>query len=270
MDITKESELIFLKLGGSLITDKMTPRTPRLEVINRITGEIKDTLAKKPGLKLLLGHGSGSFGHTSGKKYRTREGVSTQQEWFGFAEVMYDAASLNNLVMESLQASGLPAAVFPPSSSVLSADGRVDTWNLEPIKIALESNLIPVVYGDVVFDKLIGGTILSTEDLFFHLAENLKPSRILLAGQDPGVWMDFPDCTKLYEQIRPADRSRLDQGVSRSQAPDVTGGMADKVTQMLDLVEIVPELECVIFSGEDTGAVTAALSGERIGTLVSE
>ena len=34
-------KLVFLKLGGSLITDKNTPRTARIEVIQRIGKEIK-------------------------------------------------------------------------------------------------------------------------------------------------------------------------------------------------------------------------------------
>lgn len=264
------SELVFLKLGGSLITDKMTPRTPRIEVIKRISSEIKEASDQNPGLKLVIGHGSGSYGHTSGQKYQTRDGVSTQEEWFGFAEVMYDAASLNKLVMDALRASGLPAVVFPPSSVVISAGGKVDSWNLEPIQTALEKGLLPVVYGDAAFDKLIGGTILSTEDLFVHLAGSLKPARILLAGQDPGVWKDFPDCTRLYDQIRPSDRAELAQGVSRSQAPDVTGGMLDKVIQMLDLVEADPDLICLIFSGEAPKSVLSSLSGEHSGTLIRE
>ncbi len=265
----KETKLIFLKLGGSLITDKMTPRTSRQDVIGRLAREIKSAREKNPGLGLLLGHGSGSYGHTSGKKYRTRDGVSSQEEWLGFAEVLFDAASLNNLVMSELAENGVPAAVFPPSAAVISTNRRITSWDLEPIQSTLENGLLPVIYGDVVFDTDIGGTILSTEDLFFYLARILKPSRILLAGQDPGVWKDFPECTQLYDRLQPSDLAQLGQGVSQSQAPDVTGGMAEKVSQMVGLVETLPELECLIFSGEEPGAVAAAIGGDRIGTLIS-
>ena len=37
-----------------------------------------------------------------------------------------------------------------------------------------------MIYGDVVFDRLLGGTILSTEDLFAHLAAHLQPARLLV------------------------------------------------------------------------------------------
>ena len=64
--------LQFLKLGGSLITEKDLPRTPLLEVIERLVGEIASVLSGKVNLKLLLGHGSGSFGHVPAKEYGTR------------------------------------------------------------------------------------------------------------------------------------------------------------------------------------------------------
>ncbi len=263
------NKLVFLKLGGSLITNKHTPKTARIDVIQRIVTEIKSAQEIDPSLQILLGHGSGSFGHYSAKKYNTRDGVSTREEWLGFAEVWYDAASLNRLVIEALQNGGVYPVSFPPSAAVFSSDQEITSWDLNPIQTALEKGILPVVFGDVVFDSILGGTILSTEDLFVHLARNLRPGRILLAGQDPGVWQDFPDCKKLFDKITPADRFSLDQSVSQSEAPDVTGGMADKVEQMLVLIEEFPEINCSIFSGEDPGSVKNALLGQNLGTLLA-
>jgi isopentenyl phosphate kinase len=262
----KGSQLIFLKLGGSLITDKLKPRTPRLAVLDRLAGEIQTGLVENPGLRLLLGHGSGSFGHYSGSHYKTREGVSTPEEWLGFAEVWSDAADLNRLVMTALRQAGLPVVAFPPSANILTRNRQIISWELSQLETALENNLLPVVYGDVVFDEGQGGTILSTEDLFVHLAAAFKPDRILLAGQDPGVWQDYPACKRLYEEITPADEEDLGGKVNPSQATDVTGGMGDKVHQMLDLISASPSLEAVIFSGAETGNLQRALAGDSPGT----
>lgn len=262
------NHLVFLKLGGSLITDKLTPRTPRTQVLNRAAKEIQASLAETPELKILLGHGSGSFGHVSGSQYQTRDGVSTPREWRGFSQVWGDAAELNKLVMNALREAGLPAVGFPPSASILTQKRKILHWNLAPIQSALENDLLPVVYGDVVFDEHQGGTILSTEDLFVHLAGTLKPQRILLAGQDPGVWQDFPECTRLFEEITPADKKNLKGIVNQSQATDVTGGMGEKVNQMLDLVSTLPELEVLIFSGTEAGQLQGALAGESPGTRI--
>lgn len=264
-----ETRLVFLKLGGSLITDKMSPRTPRLEVIHRICTEISAALESDSGLRILLGHGSGSFGHFSANKYHTRDGVQSLPDWLGFREVWRDAAALNRLVMDALNASGLPAICFAPSASVLSQGRKVQTWNLEPLRAALENRLIPVVYGDVVFDSDLGGTILSTEDLFVHLAAELKPDRIMLAGLDPGVWMDYPERTRLFTEISPSDQAlTAGGGIAQSAATDVTGGMAEKVSLMLDLIRTNPYLEALIFSGEEPGSVRQALLGGSPGTKI--
>jgi len=261
--------LTFLKLGGSLITNKEKPRTPRLDALVRLAGEIAAALAENPALRLVLGHGAGSFAHVPAKKYATRQGVRTPDEWLGFAEVWWEAAALNRLVMDALRAAGLPAIALPPSATVTARDGKVAAWNLGPLQAALQVELLPVVFGDVIFDTVRGGTILSTEDLFDHLARQLKPQRILLAGLEAGVWADYPQCTRLIPEITPASFPEIAPALSGSNATDVTGGMASKVQQSLDLVEAIPGLEVMIFSGEEEGLVKAVLLGGKAGTVIN-
>jgi isopentenyl phosphate kinase len=260
---------VFLKLGGSLITDKARPHTPRLDVLARLAAEIAQARQENPELRLLLGHGSGSFGHVPARKYATRSGVSTPQEWVGFVEVWREAWELNQLVMQALEQAGLPAVALSPLASVSSSAGRVATWNLEPVQKALQTGLLPVVYGDVIFDREWGGTILSTEDLFDHLAVALKPDRILLAGLEPGVWADYPTCTELAPEITPGNWPEFQYKLGGSAATDVTGGMLSKVQTSLDLIEKVDGLQIYIFSGETPGAVHRALIGKPDGTLIS-
>jgi isopentenyl phosphate kinase len=260
--------LVFLKLGGSLITVKNQPHTPRLEVIERLAMEIAEALAQEPGLQILLGHGSGSFGHTTANRYHTRQGVSTLQEWQGFAQVWHAAAELNHLVMATLENTRLPVIVFPPSARVITRAGRVAIWDLEPICAALDKGVIPVVYGDVAFDQAQGGTILSTEDLFAYLATALKPARLLFAGLEPGVWADFPDNNRLLEEITPTSIPLLVPKLKGSSSTDVTGGMLDKVQQVVALVAKLPETQGMIFSGEIPGNVRSALLGEQVGTIL--
>ncbi len=150
------SILVFVKLGGSLITVKAQPHTPRMDVMERLADEIAEARRQEPGLKILLGHGSGSFGHVPASKYHTRQGVHTTQEWLGFAEVWWEASELNRLVMQSLAQAGLPVIGFSPSAGVLARDGKVVTWNLEPLSSSLENGLLPVIHGDVVFDQARG------------------------------------------------------------------------------------------------------------------
>jgi isopentenyl phosphate kinase len=262
-------ELVFLKLGGSLITDKTVPFTARKDKVASLASEISQFLKSNNDFKLVLGHGSGSFGHPAAKKYGTRLGVKSPEQWKGFAEVWYQASTLNRYLMDAFNAEGIPTVALAPVAAVTARDGQVVGWDLNPLRSALASGLVPVIYGDVVFDQERGGTILSTEDLFSHLALELRPRRILLAGFEAAVWADFPKRQKKVERITPASFVQIKQGVGAGLGVDVTGGMESKVKQMLDLVESLPSLTVQIFSGEESGSLSKALKGEEVGTVIS-
>lgn len=260
--------LLFLKLGGSLITDKFTPSTPKTEVIAALAEELAEVYRGQPEQRLVLGHGSGSFGHAPAKKYGTRQGVSSSEGWLGFVEVWFQASALNRIVMEALRQAGIPSLAFPASSSAVVSDGVVQKWDLAPMRAALAQGLVPVVYGDVAFDRQRGGTILSTEDIFVHLAKELHPDRILLAGIEEGVWEDYPANTRLISEISPQTWAQTLHAVKGSAATDVTGGMAGKVSEMLALIEELPGLEVLIFSASKPGSLRRTISGENLGTFL--
>lgn len=275
-------ELAFLKLGGSLITDKMRPYTPLLDVMNDLALQVAASLHTHPDLRLVIGHGAGSFGHVAASEYKTRDGypqpsplihrerdATEDNYWKGFAEVWYQASSLNRYVMEALHKAGLRTIALPPSSSVIASDGQVSVWETTPIRMALAAGIVPVIFGDVVFDEVRGGTILSTENLFAYLVKALHPERVLLAGIEEAVWEDFPARTRPIERITPQSFEDIRHGVSRSAAADVTGGMEAKVLEMLELVRDNPGLKIRIFSGTQPGNLVRALLGETLGTEIS-
>ena len=269
MKTNQPANLLFVKLGGSLITDKSKPRTARLDVITQLAKEIKTVKTKFPEIKMVLGHGSGSFGHMPAKKYGTRQGVNSPDDWSGFAEVWYEANLLNRIVIDALCAEDLAGISFPVSGGATANNGEITAWNLAPLKASLENGLLPVVFGDVVFDEVRGGTILSTEDIFAYLTKQLHPQRILLAGIDEGVWEDFPACTQLIPKITVENWEKTAASLGGSAATDVTGGMASKVRGMLDLTKEIQGLEVSIFSGNQPGNLTVALQGKSLGTKIT-
>ena len=276
-------ELVFLKLGGSLITDKTQPYTPRLDVMNDLALQIKTAIQTHPSLRLIIGHGAGSFGHVPASEYHTRDGLppratplahrerdeTEENYWKGFAEVWYQASVLNRYVMKSLHNAGVWTISLSPASSVIASNGEVSMWETTPIRMALSGGIVPVIHGDVVFDEVRGGTILSTEDLFMHLVRALSPERLLLAGLEAGVWADFPARTELVKKITPRNFEEVKAGVGKAAGADVTGGMESKVKQMLDLVREVPEMTVQIFSGDEPGNLVRVLTGETLGTVIT-
>ena len=74
-------DTIFLKLGGSLITDKTQVETVRADVLTRLAAEIAQARRENTALRLVLGHGSGSFGHVAAARRGTRQGVADAEDW---------------------------------------------------------------------------------------------------------------------------------------------------------------------------------------------
>ena len=259
--------LIFLKLGGSLITDKTGVEAVRPGVLTRLCDEIAAVRRDQPDLQLLLGHGSGSFGHVAAAKHGTRNGVSSLSEWAGFAEVSSAAARLNRLVVEALQAAGVPALTLQPSASAVCANGRITQIATAPMQSALAAGLLPVVYGDVAFDTMRGGTIISTEEVMTVVANELTPTWLLLAGETAGV---LDQDGRVIPEITRETLPRFASALGGSRGTDVTGGMVSKVNNMLQLVEKHPQLQIRIFSGLAAGLLQAVMQNPQlaVGTLL--
>jgi isopentenyl phosphate kinase len=263
-------QTMYIKLGGSIITDKSKPHTVQIDILRRLSQEIQRASQDNPGLSLIIGHGSGSFAHIPAGKYGTIHGVATPVQWRGFVEVWQEARELNQVVTDALVDAGLPIVAFPPSANVLTKNRKITSWDLKPMEYALSNGVFPLINGDVIFDVELGGTILSTEELFAYLAVKIKPERILLVGLEQGVWKDFPKCTQLISHITPGSYAEYAHLIQGSSGTDVTGGMSEKVADMLALVGKIPGLEVMIFSGKEPGNLFNALSGKSIGTRITQ
>ena len=94
-----------IKLGGSVITDKARPLTPRLEDIKRLTREI----AAVPGGKIIV-HGAGSFGHIKAAEYKLSEGYKDKKQSEGISLVQRDMRVLNQIVVDAFHEADVPVA----------------------------------------------------------------------------------------------------------------------------------------------------------------
>lgn len=263
--------VVFLKLGGSLITEKTQPETARLQVVRRLVREIQAAREAQPDLQLLLGHGSGSFGHFAAERTRllAREGLHPM----AYAQVAAAAARLNRIVTDICVEEGVPAVSLPPSASARCSDGRLRYLDIAPAETLLAEGAVPLVYGDVALDAVRGVAIVSTEDVFVYLAGRVKPARIILAGDMDGVFTADPARDRGAQPIReitPATFPAMVQALGGSAGYDVTGGMLSKVRSMVELVDQQPDIEVYVISGTEAGRVQDALTTERVedGTVI--
>ena len=262
-------DLVFLKLGGSAITDKTRGATARQDVIHNIARQVREALNREPGLNILLGHGSGSFGHFTAKK----SGYGEAGNWLAYAETGASAARLNRLVADIFLAERVPVVTIQPSASARCRDGQLVELAVGPVRTALEHGLLPLVYGDVAFDDMREMTIVSTEMIFALLAPTLKPRRILLAGIVDGAFTADPlqdPSARLIREITPTNAAQVESQLRGSHGYDVTGGMINKVKTMLELVGQEPDISVRLLSATHEGLVARALLNEEIdaGTLI--
>jgi isopentenyl phosphate kinase len=119
----------------------------------------------------------------------------------------------------------------------------------------------------VGLDEVRGGTILSTEKIFFYLAHHLPVKQILLLGEVKGVYDQTGD---VIPQITPQNLPEIEKALGGSAGTDVTGGMETKVQDMLALTHEVPGLTIRIMDGTEPGLLQRTLLGEeQPGTLIS-
>ncbi len=257
---------ILIKLGGSLVTDKNQARTFRKDATARIVRQIKQLFATQNNSQLIIGHGSGSFGHFEAQRHRTIAGVSSGEDWLGFTKVGEAALALSQLVLREFVEAGLPVVRFQPSTLITAANGQIAAMEISLIIRALKEGLIPLVHGDIAFDTCLGGTIASTESIFVHLAKSLPTSKIILLGEVDGV---LASDGHLIKDVTPRSLHRIRSSLSGSSGVDVTGGMLQKVEEMVSLVVRYPQLQVVIANGHRANVLVDLLqNGQHIGTRI--
>lgn len=256
-------DLVLLKLGGSLITEKARPETPRREVISRLAGEIARAARDLPG-RLIVGHGSGSFGHVAARESGIASGLRSADQLPGVSRTQERAAALHHLVIAALVEAGALPFSIAPSSCLVAEAGRPAAFTAEPLLLALDRGLLPVIYGDVVTDRAWGVSIASTETLFEILARTLLDAgrpihRALWLGETDGLW---DDQGRTVPRISAADFDRAAGAIGDPAGTDVTGGMRHRVETALALARLgVPSL---LANGLTSGLLERALRGETV------
>lgn len=264
--------MIILKLGGSVITRKdATKPTLNQENLDRIAHEI----ARANVGELIIIHGAGSFGHLHAREYEIGSPIKTPEELerkkMGFTLTQNSVKNLNHSVCHYLLKYQIPVVAVPPSSFIITENKRIKSANLDMVEKYLEMELVPVLYGDVVMDadESIQMAVVSCDQLVNYLSKELRPERIILGSDVDGVYDRDPKThsqAKLLEEVNSLEDLKFLEG---ARTVDVTGGMAGKLSELLELAEKGIESELINVSCE--GLLERALKGEKVrGTIISK
>lgn len=261
-------KIIFLKLGGSLITDKSKPFTLYTKNIERVATEIGEALKEDDRLSLIIGTGTGSFGHYPVQQYRIEKGIKTDTHKYGFCFVHHSVSKLNGMVVEELLKSKIRAFSLHASSMMTAKNGIISQFYYEPIIHMLEMNIVPILHGDMLYDEILGSTICSVEMIFSELIKRLHSSKkyqfmVIYAGLTNGVL----DADK---KTVPVITGNIITNTKffKTHGYDVTGGMKTKVLSCIQMIKY--GVRSLIINGVISGNIKKALLGKEVrGTRIT-
>ncbi|MCL4383071.1 MAG: isopentenyl phosphate kinase [Candidatus Marsarchaeota archaeon] len=260
-------KLILIKLGGSVITNKAKQNTAKIKVINRLLSEIHRALNSDKKIRIILGHGSGSFGHMAAHKYKINLGLINKKSLEGASITQNAAAKLHRIIFDQGIKNKLNFISFAPSSSVLSKNSKIVSWDLKALKFALGFGFIPLTYGDIAIDSKLGVSIVSTEEVFRYLSYELNPYKII-AGSDIDGVLDINNNSKLIKTISERNFDEVFKIAANSKNIDVTGGMKSKVDYLYKIAKHTGA-QCQIINANKPGRLyNSILDKNVIGTRI--
>jgi len=217
--------MYLIKLGGSVITEKSTTATFRSKVMDDLSRQIA-----KAGKDVLLVHGAGSFGHVLAKKYDLINGFSSKKQRYGFSQTQALVQTLNGYVLSSLHNHHLPAVSLPPHALLRLKNKEFERINMDFFKEYVTQDFMPVTYGDVALDSVIGFSICSGDLLMLLLAKAFHPEKVIFVMDEDGVYTKNP---KRYEDAEFLETICYDDidslQTSLDDHADVTKGMSGKL-----------------------------------------
>jgi isopentenyl phosphate kinase len=260
---THGRELVLIKLGGSLITDKRAEATARPETIARLADELADAWPTSRYLPI-LGHGSGSFGHGAAARYGVGGGRKVDDP-LAAARTAAEAARLHRMVVSALLDAGLPALGWAPSSGWWANGRRRPRAFFEPVLRGVRQGYLPVFYGDVVVDRHLRASIVSTETVSVALAQSARRggmpvSKAFWLGETDGVY-DADGNT--IAEVGAANLAATREQLGATAGVDVTGGMDLRLRTAWQLAH--RGIESFLVDGRQPGLLAAALRGEDVG-----
>lgn len=258
-----------MKLGGSVVTDKYSI-TPRInDNLSEISEEIR-TGYNSDNYSMILVHGAGSYAHSLVKETEIYKGIKDKKQIKSFAKTERLCRELNSIIVKHLEDVNMQVFPLQISSSVIMNKGKIENMETGVISGLLENDIVPVLYGEPAYDRNQVCSILSSDQIASYLAKTLKAERILYATNVDGVFTGDPNKNrkaKLIPLINSDNLGEMKRYLSCSDAHDITGGMKNKIEELIDIKKF--SVTSQIFNGLKEGNIKKALEGCEFGTIIN-
>lgn len=257
--------LYILKIGGSVATYKNRPSAElRKALLGKIAQEIFKAREKK-GFDLILIHGAGSVGHQMAHRFGLKNGSGDDpKKTSGALALKIENQKFDAALSEIFLKKGLWVSPVHTASVAMQKDGKLIACDTRIIKECLKRNIIPILYGEMVFDEKVGLSVCSGDAIAPCLAKKLGAEKIFFASDIDGIFTKDPYHHRDAELVKKMNLSNMEKSVrlSGSHNVDVTGGLGGKINNLKTLQKTsVKSVE--IFNGLQADNYRKILLGEK-------
>jgi isopentenyl phosphate kinase len=265
LNVKDNNEIILLKLGGSLLTDKDKPFSIRKDVVKSAIQQIID--ANK---QLILIHGGGSFGHPLAREYSISAGINSSipHQILGLTKTHQSMNNFNSYLIDLFLEKKYPALSIQASSIFIKDSSKISTQSIDIIETALDLNILPILYGDIILDKQGSFSIISGDQIIIELCENLKKyqiSKVIFVMETDGIFIKDEDpkqkSIKLATKLYLGDLENLNLA-DLGQKIDVTGGIQGKINSIKEICKY--NIPVQLINGLKEGHIYKSLKNEKI------
>lgn len=246
-----------IKFGGSAITDKSEFKCANLSQIKKLAQAIS-TVWREGMRDLVIVHGAGSFGHALVLKHGINDGITNDSQRLGFADTHQACSSLSSIVVSALIEQNVPAVSISPNSIITQKNKRIVGFDTRIINEYLSKGYLPVLYGDMVPDLELEGSVCSGDQIMSYLGKDAD--YLIFTTNVDGV-LDGEG--NVIAEITAENFSQISAHLKETKN-DVTGAMKGKINELLK----GGVTSYIINAGSPERLVDLLHGKEAIGTMV--
>ena len=243
--------MLLIKFGGSIITNKEKPLTPRRKAIDGVIRSLKKT-----NEDIIVVHGGGSYGHYWSVKYNMQSSPK-KYDIRGVSIVKNYMVELNKINLDAFLKNKLKPYSIQPTDVMIGDKPSIK--KIKEIKKIANSGMIPITYGDALWCWNKKSYILSGDKIMTVLAKVLRPRLSIFVLNVDGLYEDLKT-KKLISEFK-------NEKISVKKASmDVTGGMSRKVQEASKISKM--GLKVFFVNGNKPQRIVNAIKGKKFeGTL---
>ena len=261
-------DIVILKLGGSLLTDKSTPYKLRQKIIKAVAVEIKECLDLELIKSLVIVHGVGSIGHPPVLKYNLHKGFRNKDQLISMSRTQQIVNEFRKTIATTFLEEEIPINLMHASSMVVGNKMVITDHSFNSLKGFLSLGMIPLIGGDMMYDNIMGFSVCSGDQIAVVLSRVLHAKQLLFATDVPGVFDKDPKSGEPAQLLREINVNEIEQLLSKtkeSTKTDASGKMRGKLISLVSIKDLIKEsLDVAILSMSKKGVLKKYLQGEKI------